>query len=95
MAVITEDDSPGVLSRIEVVEPPIHAAVVDAGEHDESAGRFKDGGHRKQQRHGHGRADAGQDADGGAQETPIRAYSRFMGVSAVANPSMSEDRTSI
>jgi hypothetical protein len=29
--------SPGVLRRMEVVEPAVHRAVVDAGEHDERA----------------------------------------------------------
>ena len=36
----------------------VHAAVVDAGEHDEGAGRLQRVGDRQQQRHGHGRADA-------------------------------------
>ena len=46
----------------------VHAAVVDAGEHDERAGRLQGVGDRQQQRDGHGRADAGQHADGGAEE---------------------------
>ena len=67
IAVTIVADSPGVLSRIDVVEPPIHGAVVDAGEHDERAGRVEAGGGRQQQRDGQRRADAGQHADGGAE----------------------------
>ena len=68
MAVITDADSPGVFSRIDGRRPAVHAAVVDAGEHDERRGRLEAERHRQQQRHGHGRADARQDADEGAEE---------------------------
>jgi hypothetical protein len=46
----------------------VHAAVVDAGEHNEGAGGFQGVGDREQQGNGHGRAQARKDADGGAQE---------------------------
>ena len=46
----------------------VHAAVVDAGEHDEGRDRLEAVGHGQQQRHRHGRADARQDADEGAEE---------------------------
>ncbi len=46
----------------------IHAAVVDAGEHDERAGRIELEGDRQQQRDGERRPDAGQHADRGAEQ---------------------------
>ncbi len=46
----------------------IHAAVVDAGEHDQRAGRIELEGDRQQQRDGQRRADAGQHADRGAEQ---------------------------
>ena len=46
----------------------VHAAVVDAGEHDERLGRLEAVGHRQQQRDRHRRADAGQHADEGAEQ---------------------------
>jgi hypothetical protein len=45
----------------------IHAAVVDAGEHDEGARRLDVVGDREQQRHGHRRADARQHTHGRAE----------------------------
>ena len=66
------------------------AAVVDAGEHDERADRVQAEGHRQQQRHRHRRAQAGQHADGGAEERAESTHSRFIGVSALAKPSMQE-----
>src|SRR5690606_15117829 len=45
----------------------VHAAVVDAGEHDEARDRVELEGHGQEQRHGQRRSDAGQDADDGAQ----------------------------
>ena len=45
----------------------VHAAVVDAGEHDQRAGRVELVGDRQQQRDGQRRPDAGQHADGGAE----------------------------
>ena len=67
MAVTTEEFSPGVLSRIDVVERAVHGAVVDAAEHDEGADRIELAGGRQQHRDGERRADAGQHADGGAE----------------------------
>ena len=58
-----EPDSPGVLSRIEVVETAIHGAVIEPGEHDEGAGRIELARDRQEKRDGERRADAGQDAD--------------------------------
>ena len=46
----------------------IHAAVVDAGEHDQRARRIELEGDRQQQRDGQRRADAGQHADRGAEQ---------------------------
>ena len=46
----------------------VHAAVVDAGEHDERAGGIELEGDRQQQRDGERRADAGQHADRGAEQ---------------------------
>ena len=45
----------------------VHAAVVDAGEHDERGGRVELVGHRQQQRDGKRRADAGKHAHGSAE----------------------------
>ncbi len=45
----------------------VHAAVVDAGEHDQRGGRVELVGDRQQQRDGQRRADAGQHADRGAE----------------------------
>ena len=45
----------------------IHAAVVDAGEHDQRAGRVELVGDRQEQRDGQRRPDAGQHADRGAE----------------------------
>ena len=59
--------SPGVLSRMLVVDPPYIAPVVDAGEHDERAGRIELECHRQQQRDGQRRADARQHTDRGAE----------------------------
>ena len=44
--------SPGVFSRIDVVEPPYMRAVIDAREHDERRRRIQTLGHRQQQRDG-------------------------------------------
>ena len=66
-AVTIDALSPGVFSRIEVVDPPYMPAVIDAREHDQRPRRVKPVGHRQQQRHGQRRADAGQHADGGAK----------------------------
>ena len=46
----------------------VHAAVVDAGEHDERLRGLHAVGHRQQQRDRHRRADAGEDADEGAEQ---------------------------
>jgi hypothetical protein len=55
----------------------IHAAVIDAGEHDHRAGRIELEGYRQEQRHGQRRADAGQHADGGAEEDADQAEQQF------------------
>jgi hypothetical protein len=49
-----------------VTTEAVHAAVEDAGEHDERVRRLHPVGEGQQQRDGHRRADAGQDPDGGA-----------------------------
>ena len=46
----------------------IHAAVIDAGEHDERPARIHLEGDRQEQGDRERRADAGQDPDGGAEE---------------------------
>jgi hypothetical protein len=45
----------------------VHAAVVDAGKHDERSGRIELEGDRKKQRHCQCRPDARQNTDGGAE----------------------------
>ena len=66
--VTTEAASPGMLTRIDVVDPPYIAAVVDAGHHDDAGLRRAGERHRQQQRHRRDRADAGQHADQRADE---------------------------
>src|SRR5699024_5675255 len=44
-------------------------AEVHAREEDEGSGRVQREGHRQQQRHRHGRPHAGQDTDGGTEQT--------------------------
>src|SRR6516165_9244461 len=70
--VTTEVASPGMLTRIDVVEPP-YWAVVDAGQHDERAGRID--AERDRQQHGDGgdRPHARQHADQGADEAAQKA----------------------
>ena len=48
--------------------PAVHAAVVDAREHDQGAGDVQAAGERQEQGDRHGRADAGQHADRRAEE---------------------------
>jgi hypothetical protein len=71
----------------------IHAAVIDAGEHDQRAGRVELVGHGQQQRHGQRRADAGQHADGGAQRHADQRIEQVHRLGAVARPCISKSKS--
>ena len=57
----------------------VHAAVVDAGEHDEGADGLELVRDREKEGDGQGRADARQDADSGAQKDPEQRPEEVLG----------------
>jgi hypothetical protein len=59
---------PGCVEQDRGRRSAVHAAVVDAGEHDERARRAQPVGERQQERHRHRRADAGKHPHGGPQD---------------------------
>ena len=71
--VTTEEDSPGMLIRIDGGRAAILRAVIDAGEHDQRADRRQAEGDRQQHRDGGERADAGQHADQRADQRADQA----------------------
>ena len=56
----------------------IHAAVIDAGEHDQRAGRIELVGDGQKQRDGQGRSDAGQHADRSAEQNSDQREQKVM-----------------
>ena len=85
MQVTIEPASPGMFTRIEVVEPP-YCAVVDAGQHDERRERIKTEGDRQQHRDGGDRPDAGQHADQRAQQASEQRKAEILSDTAAPNP---------